>query len=168
MAASSTSGFGELAAKPSIFGSGSATTTSPFGSLLASNQKGASGSNSMRETAATGTSSTFGATFGESSTGGFGAQTSLGFGGGFGSAFGGGFAANPSKTLSNFSSQNPDISALSKPAKAFGAPESDEEDESGDDGDDDGVGSDDEDENATYEDKKKPKLTKGMSEMELC
>lgn len=172
LAASGTSGFGELAAKPSIFGGGSATTASPFGGNL----KGESAANkSTNEPKAGETGSTFGGAFGGGSTTGFGGQASGGFGGGFGSAlsggfgggFGGGFAASQSNTLSTFGSANPDTAKAGKPAKAFGAPESDEEEESGDDGDAEGdVGSDGEDESSTYEDKKRPKLTKGMSEMD--
>jgi hypothetical protein len=177
LATYNTSGFGEFAAKPSIFGGGSATIASPFGSLAASNigsgdlKEESGGSKSTNDATAGGFGSTFGAAFGSGSTAGFGGKTSGGFGSGFssgfGGGFGGGFAANPSKTLSNFSSENPDTAKVGKPAKAFGAPESDEEDDSGDDGDVDGdVGSEDEDDNCTsYEDKKKPKLSKGMSEM---
>ncbi|KFX86633.1 hypothetical protein V490_08995 [Pseudogymnoascus sp. VKM F-3557] len=166
LAASSTSGFGALAGKPSVFGGGSA---SPFGGLAASNtssgQEETAGDKSTKGAKAGETGSTFGGTFGGGSTTGFGGQASGGFGGGFGSTFGGGFgggfAANQPKTLSTFGSANPDTTKAEKPAKAFGAPESDEEEESGDDGDAEAdVGSDGGDESSTFDDKKKPKLTK--------
>lgn len=168
LAASGTSGFGALAAKPSVFGGGSATTASPFGGSL---KEETAGNKSTNEPKAGETGSAFGGAFGGGSTTGFGGPAAGGFGGGFGSAlsggfgggFGGGFAGNQSKTLSTFGSANPDTAKAGKPAKAFGAPESDEEEESGEDGDVEGdVGSDGEDENSAFEDKKRPKLTKGM------
>lgn len=157
-----------MAGKPSVFGGGSA---SPFGGLAASNtssgKEETTGDKSTKEAKAGETGSTFGGAFGGGSTTGFGGQASGGFGGGFGSTFGGGFgggfAANQPKTLSTFGSANPDTTKAEKPAKAFGAPESDEEEESGDDGDAEAdVGSDGGDESSTFDDKKKPKLTKGM------
>ncbi|KFY37663.1 hypothetical protein V494_04675 [Pseudogymnoascus sp. VKM F-4513 (FW-928)] len=165
LAASSTSGFGALAGKPSIFGGGSATAASPFGGEL----KGETAANSTNEPKAGESGSTFGGAFGGGSTTGFGGQASGGFGGGFGGAlaggfgggFGGGFASNQPTTLSTFGSADPDTATLGKPARAFGAPESDEEDESEDDGDGEGdVGSDGDDENSTVEDRRRPRLTR--------
>jgi hypothetical protein len=109
--------------------------------------------------------------FGSSSTSGFGALGGGGFGGalggGFGGGLGGGFGALPAQKLSSFSSSKPDIEASSKPAKAFGAPESDEEEESdedGESGDGGSAASDDEEKSTTQEDKKKSKISKGKPE----
>lgn len=151
-----------------MFGDGSTTAASPFGTMAASKSstdkpKGeADGFGNTNGITVGGAGSQFGSAFGSASTGGFGS----GFGSAFGGGFGGGFATGPSKTLSTFGSTNQDTAKLGKPAKAFGAPESDAEDESGDDEDAEGdVGSDHEDDIATsHEDKKKLKLTKGMSE----
>ena len=175
LAASSTSGFGALAGKTSVFGGESANAASPFGALTAlpstietpkAEGGGFGGTNGI---AVGGLGSPFGSTFGSGAASGFGVQAKGGFGSGFGGTFsggfGGGFAADPSKKLSSFSSATADISKPAKPAKAFGAPESDEEDESGDDDEAEGdAGPDNEDENAAPEDKKKLKLSKGMSE----
>lgn len=77
---------------------------------------------------------------------------------------GNGFAGGTGPKLSSFAAPGKENTRLpSKPAKPFGAPESDEEEEEEDDDDSDaGADSEDEDgEKPTIEEKKKTKTTKG-------
>jgi hypothetical protein len=160
LAGSTTSPFGAVgAAKPSIFGAG--TTTSGFGALAGA----------TKPSDVTGTATSVLSSGGSNPTGGFGfgsATPSSGFGGlgsgsVFSSAISNGFTAGAGPKLSSFAAPPGNESVpLSKPAKAFGAPDSDEEEGSeGDDGDD---GSDSEVEGGAKvspEEKKRSKLTKG-------
>ena len=165
LAGSTTSPFGAVgASKPSVFGGGS--TTSGFGALAASK------SPTLTSTGSTGgfgslggskTTSSFG--FGSGATAGFGG---LGGGSTFGSTLGNGFSGSSGSKLSSFAAPGAPIPVgTSKPAKAFGAPESDEEngsDAEDSDGGAGGAGSDEEEAapgNASPEDKKKSKLQKG-------
>ncbi|KAL3428376.1 hypothetical protein PVAG01_01885 [Phlyctema vagabunda] len=152
LAAASTSPFGTVgASKPSVFGGGNAqSTTSGFGSLSGSKSPPAAG--------------TFGGVSAASTTSGFGG----GFGGAlgqksvFGSALSNGFGGGTGPKLSSFAAAGKENEALpSKPVKAFGAPDSDEEDgEDSEDGSDVEGGEDEEGEKTTSEDKKKSKTTK--------
>lgn len=164
--ATASSPFGSISSStPSVFGGGASTKPSGFGALAA----GSSGST----TTAT-TSSGFGALAGKPA-GGFsfgGSGTSSGFGGlntgsVFGSKLGNGFAGGSGPKLSSFAatSGTPVIATTSKPVKAFGAPESDEDAGSDDGGSDGGAGGSDDEESApaAVEEKKKTKITKGKS-----
>ena len=131
LASSSTSGFGSLgASKPSLFGGG-ASSTSGFGSLAKSG--------SATSTTTAPAPSGFGSLASKPSSGfGFGTGASSGFGGRasgsvFGSKLSNGFAGGSGPKLSSFAAPGKEAAPLgSKPAKAFGAPESDEEDGSED------------------------------------
>lgn len=158
LAASSTSPFGTIgASKPSVFGGNIQSTTSGFGAL--------SGAKSPGSTTTT-TTSGFGSLsgdkpgsgfgFGSASTSGFGV---LGKGSVFGSALGNGFAGGSGPKLSSFAAPGKADAPVSKPAKAFGAPESDDED--GSDGDGSDGGAEEDQEKDTTEEKKKSKITKG-------
>lgn len=169
LAKSSTSGFGALAGKPSVFGGGSSAAASPFGSLagkpLAESSKAAGSGFGSTAGSGTGLGSPFGSALGGSgATSGFGGKPSSGFGSGFGGGFGGGFSSGfgggQSKTLSSFGSANAEASTASKPAKAFGAPESDGEDDSAGENDEEGDTNTNEDESIPTDDKKKSKLSK--------
>jgi DEAD/DEAH box helicase domain-containing protein len=100
--------------------------------------------------------------FGSTSTSGFGA---LGSGSVFGSALGNGFSGGSGPKLSSFAAPGKEVALASKPAKAFGAPESDEED-GGDDEGSDGCADLDEEKDTTDE-KKKFKIAKGKTS-EIC
>lgn len=164
LGASSTSGFAALAGKPSVFGPGAKPQISGFGAL-------SSATSGTSDTSAV--SSGFGslgtAPSGNTLSSGFGSTATSGFGvlgGGFGGGFGG-FAAGTGPKLSSFAaSGSPAIVGAEKPAKAFGAPESDEEEESDDDEGEGGAASD-EDEVVSIEDRKKQKFTRGLSSLLL-
>ena len=96
--------------------------------------------------------------FGSSSTSGFGG---LGSGSVFGSALGNGFAGGSGPKLSSFAAPGKEVAPVSKPAKAFGAPESNEEDGSDEEGSVEGTDSDEEKD--TPEEKKKSKVSKGKA-----
>jgi hypothetical protein len=137
LANSSTSPFGSLAAtKPSVFGgSAVSTSTSGFGALASAG--------STTSTATTPATSGFGALGGKPTTGfGFGSGASSGFAGlgsgsVFGSKLGNGFAGGAGPKLLSFAAPGKDTVVLgSKPAKAFGAPESDDDEGSEDEGSD--------------------------------
>jgi hypothetical protein len=160
LAGSATSPFGAVgAAKPSIFGAG--TTASGFGSLAGA----------TKPSDVTGTTTSVLGSGGSKPTGGFGfgsATPSSGFGGlgsgsVFSSAISNGFAAGAGPKLSSFAAPpGNDNAPLSKPAKAFGAPDSDEDEGSdGDDGDDGTDSEDDGGVKVSPEEKKRSKLTKG-------
>lgn len=160
LAGSTTSPFGTVgASKPSVFGGNTQTTTSGFGGL-----KGSALSGSTTTTTTSGFGSLAGSKpvsgfgFGNTSTSGFGA---LGGGSAFGSALGNGFAGGSGPKLSSFAAPGKADAPLSKPVKAFGAPESDEEDSDDEGGSDDGAQEDEERE--TAEEKRKTKITKGTS-----
>lgn len=76
---------------------------------------------------------------------------------------GNGFAVGSGPKLSSFAAPDKKDTPVSKPAKAFGAPESDEEDGSDNEGSDGGANSDEEGAKDTTDDKKKSKVTKGKS-----
>jgi len=161
LAASSTSGFASLAAsKPSVFGSGTAPQLSGFGGLAGGNP--VIPDTSQVKLAFGGTSteplgSTLGGGFGNTGTTGFGA-----LGGGFGGGFVG-FTGGSGPKLSSFAaSGTPDIVGSEKPAKAFGAPESDEEEDSEDDDESRGGAASDEEESVSVDDKKKHRVSRGM------
>lgn len=131
LASSSTSGFGSLgASKPSVFGGG-LSGTSGFGSLA--------NSGSATSTTTAPAPSGFGSLAAKPSSGfGFGTGASSGFGGlasgsVFGSKLSNGFAGGLGPKLSSFAAPGKEAVSLgTKPAKAFGAPDSDEEDGSED------------------------------------
>jgi hypothetical protein len=162
LANASTSPFGSLgASKPSIFGGSTQSTTSGFGAL------GAAKPSSPTSTT---TVSGFGALSGDKpATGfGFGTGATSGFGGlssgsVFGSKLGNGFAGGAGPKLSSFAAPGKENEvAGAKPAKAFGAPESDEDDGSDEDDSED-AGSEEDEGYVAADEKKKSKLSKGMS-----
>ncbi|PBP17163.1 dead deah box DNA helicase [Diplocarpon rosae] len=158
LAASTSSPFGSIgASKPSIFSSGVQPATSGFGALA-----------TAKPPSPTSTSNTsgFGLASGEkTATGfGFGSGVSSGFGGlasgsVFGSKLGNGFAGGPGTKLSSFAAPigNESTTLSTKPAKAFGAPESDEDAGSDEDDTEGGAASDDESGHVPADDKKKSK-----------
>ena len=96
--------------------------------------------------------------FGSGTTSGFGGLSS---GGVFGSKLGNGFAGGAGPKLSSFAAPGKENEIVgTKPAKAFGAPESDEDDGSDDEDSEGGAGSDEDE--VLAEEKKKSKLHKGM------
>ena len=161
LATSSTSGFAALAAsKPSVFGTGTAPQLSGFGALAGSSSvipdtsKAKLGFGSISPEPL---GSTLSGGFGNTSKTGFGALGS-GFGGGFG-----GFTGGSGPKLSSFAtSSTPDILGVEKPAKAFGAPESDEENDSEDDDESRSGAVSDEDDSISVDDKKKHRVSGGM------
>jgi len=161
MANSTTSPFGAVgASKPSVFGGGS-STTSGFGGLIGSKspQQGSiSSSGGFGALGNSKPSSGFG--FGGTSTSGFG-----GLGGGgsvFGSALSNGFGGSSGPKLSSFATGGTAAPPTAKPAKAFGAPDSDEEEQTDGDDDDEQAGSAEEDKRASSpEEKKRIKPQKG-------
>jgi hypothetical protein len=162
LAASSTSGFAALAAsKPSVFGSGTTNQLSGFGAMAGSNPVIPDTSKVKLGFGGTVTEplgSTLGGGFGNIGTTGFGVLGS-GFGGGFT-----GFKGGSGPTLSSFATSSaPDIVGAEKPAKAFGAPESDEEADSEDDDDESrGGAASDEEENVSVDEKKKHRVSRGI------
>jgi len=92
--------------------------------------------------------------------GGFG---SGGFGGGLGSAFGSPFGVPGTGKLSTFATPSSAKPDTEKPAKAFGAPDSDADEESdAEENDEEGESkSDDETKHPAVEEIKKTKITKG-------
>jgi len=161
LAASSTSGFAALAAsKPSVFGSGTAPQLSGFGALAGSSPVIPDTSQVTLGFGGTATEplgSTLGGGFGSTSTTGFGV-----LGGRFGGGFAG-FTGGSGPKLSSFAaSGTPDILGSEKPAKAFGAPESDEEEDSEDDDESRGGAASDEEESVSVDDKKKHRVSRGM------
>ncbi|KAJ5052314.1 uncharacterized protein L3040_002067 [Drepanopeziza brunnea f. sp. 'multigermtubi'] len=160
LAASSSSPFGSIgAAKPSIFSSGTQPATSGFGAL--SGTKLASSAS---------TTSGFGLASGDkpASGFGFGGGVSSGFAGlasgsVFGANSGNGFGGGSGAKLSSFAAPpgKDDESLSSKPARAFGAPDSDEDDGADVDDSDGGAVTDDEESApAVHEEKKKGKPSK--------
>jgi len=116
------------------------------------------------------TTSGFGALSGDKPASGFAFGTansgfgSLASGSVFGSKLGNGFAGGAGPKLSSFAAPGKATIIGEKPAKAFGAPETDEEDGSDEDESDGGVATDDEESgNVIPEDKKKTKASKGKS-----
>jgi hypothetical protein len=166
------SGFGALASsaaspfstvdavKPSVFGGSVQQTTSGFGSLASTKPSGTSSpTTSVLGGAAAKPASGF--AFGAgASTSGFGA---LGSSSVFGSSLGNGFSGSAGPKLSSFAAPGKEVIAPAKPAKAFGAPDSDE-DEDNDEGDSEEEQNSDEEDGvkASSEDKKKSK-SKGKS-----
>lgn len=159
LSSSATSPFGTIgASKPSVFGGGASAAPSGFGAL--------GGAKSSDTSAAT--TGGLGAGAAKPATGfafGAGAATS-GFGGlgsksVFGSAIGNGFSGGSGPKLSSFAAPTKEDVAPTKPAKAFGAPDSDEDEES-DDGESDAAADSAEDDGVkSFDDKKKFKATRG-------
>jgi hypothetical protein len=158
LANTSTSPFGSLgASKPSIFSAGAQSATSGFGALAA---KASNPSTTLASGfgALSGDKPATGFGFGSGATSGFGA---LSGGSAFGSKLGNGFAGGAGPKLSSFAAPGKENEIVgTKPAKAFGAPESDEDDGSDEEDSEDGADSD-EDEGFADE-KKKSKLHRGM------
>jgi hypothetical protein len=161
LSSSTTSPFGSIgASKPSVFGGGSQASSSGFGALAGTKQ-----SNTGSEP-----TSALGAGAGKPSSGfafGSGATTSgfaaLGGGSAFSSALGNGFAGGSGPKLSSFAAPpgKGDV-APGKPAKAFGAPDSDEDDDGDEDESEGGAeGEEDDSTKAGSEDKKKSKSGRG-------
>lgn len=159
LAASSTSPFGTIgASKPSVFGGNTQSTTSGFGALAtATSPSSTSTITSSGFGGLPGDKPASGFGFGSTSTSGFGA---LGSGSVFGSALGNGFAGSSGPKLSSFAAPGKSDIPVSKPVKAFGAPESDEEGGSDEEGSDEGADSDEEGTKETTDEKKKSKVTK--------
>ena len=158
LSSSATSPFGTIGtSKPSIFGGNTQSAPSGFGTLAGVSQPNSSTAVGTLGAGTTKPTSSF--TFGSGAiTSGFG---TLGSGSAFGSALGNGFAGGSGPKLSSFAAPpgKGDV-ALTKPAKAFGAPESDESDE-GDDEDSEGPAEGEEEESLKgAEDKKKFKILK--------
>ncbi|TVY18587.1 Nucleoporin [Lachnellula arida] len=154
LASSSTSPFGIIGAtKPSVFGA--APTVSGFGALAAAKSPDAS-TTPLVDSAASSTAKPLISL-------GFGGGPSSGFGGlggssgsVFGSRLGNGFAGGSSAKLSNFAAPGTESITTAKPAKAFGAPESDNEGSDQDNSEGNGASDDEEGGNVGAEDKKKP------------
>ncbi|KUJ16783.1 uncharacterized protein LY89DRAFT_684829 [Mollisia scopiformis] len=160
LAASSTSPFGSLgASKPSVFG-GNTQAPSGFAALAASKPAESSTASVPSGFGALGAKPTTGFGFGTGATSGFGGLAS---GSVFGSKLGNGFAGGAGPKLSSFAApvKETEVSG-SKPIKAFGAPESDEEPDSDEDGDSEGGDGNEDEESGKVEadDKKKIRLTK--------
>lgn len=161
LASSSSSGFAGLGAtKPSVFG-GAAPAASPFGALAAAKAPGpASAAPTADSTESSSTTAPLSLGFGGGASSGFG-----GLGGGsgsvFGSRLGNGFASGSPPKLSSFAAPGKEVVGATKPAKAFGAPESG--DDASDDEDSEGGASDDDARsNVSPDDKKKTsKISKG-------
>jgi hypothetical protein len=161
LAASSTSGFATLAAsRPSVFGSGIKPPLSGFGALAATNTVSTdtlTAKAGFGSLAADTSKSVLGSGFSSANKISFGTLGS-GFGGGFG-----GFISGSGPKLSSFASTtNPDTIGTEKPAKAFGAPESDEDEVSEDAESESGSGESDDEEKSSPDDKKKQKASKSM------
>jgi hypothetical protein len=165
LASSSTSPFGSIGAtKPSVFGATPQPAVSGFGALAAAKPPTPSSTTpSLDSTASSSATPSLSLGFGGGANSGFG-----GLGGAsgsvFGSRLGNGFAGGSGPKLSSFAAPGTETITTTKPAKAFGAPESDDEDSDEDDSEG-GAGSEDEESgNVGVEDKKKPpKITKGTS-----
>jgi len=159
LAASSNSPFGSLGAtKPSIFSGTAQPAPSGFGALAAAKSPASTApATSGFGGLASGDKSTTGFGFGSGTTSGFGG---LATGSVFGSKLGNGFAGGAGPKLSSFAAPGKENAPIpAKPAKAFGAPESDEDADSDEDGSDGEAASDHEDAAAT-EEKKKVKSAK--------
>ncbi|KAH6673780.1 hypothetical protein B0J14DRAFT_591584 [Halenospora varia] len=156
LAASSTSGFGSLgASKPSIFGAGSQSSASGFGALASGKPSSIASSLPLGNiTASSKDKPTPSLSFGGGTTSGFGG---LGTGSVFGASLSNGFAGGSGPKLSSFAAPGKESTQLgSKPTKAFGAPESDEDEGSDGDSSEGGAGTDDEESShANHEEKKK-------------
>ena len=159
--ASGPSPFGTIgASKPSVFGGNSQTTTSGFGALVATAKSPSSVPFSgLGTTTADKPATGFG--FGATSPTGFGGLAS---GSAFGSGLGNGFAGGTGPKLSSFAAPpgKKDIALGAKPAKAFGAPDSEEEDGSEAEHSEGDADTDDEEGGkVSAEDKRRFKVTKG-------
>lgn len=161
LAASSNSPFGNLGAtKPSIFSGTAQPATSGFGALAAAKSPASTApATSGFGALAVGDKSTTGFGFGSGTASGFGG---LATGSVFGSKLGNGFAGGAGPKLSSFAAPGKEnVPAPAKPAKAFGAPESDEDADSDGEGSDDEAVSEHEDTGfAASEEKKKTKSAK--------
>jgi hypothetical protein len=163
LANTSTSPFGSLAAnKPSIFSAGAQSTTSGFGALAAAKSSSPPSSSTVSGFGAlSGDKAVTGFGFGSGATSGFG---SLSSGGVFGAKLGNGFAGGAGPKLSSFAAPGKENEIIgNKPAKAFGAPESDEDDGSDEDDSEGGADTDEDEGFVGTDEKKKSKLHKGMS-----
>ncbi|KAI9054913.1 hypothetical protein LZ554_002057 [Drepanopeziza brunnea f. sp. 'monogermtubi'] len=160
LASSSSSPFGSIgAAKPSIFSSGTQPATSGFGALSGT-KLASSASTTSGFGLASGDKPASGFGFGGGVTSGFGGLAS---GSVFGANSGNGFGGGSGAKLSSFAAPpgKDDESLSSKPARAFGAPDSDEDDGADVDGSDGGAATDDEESApAVHEEKKKGKPSK--------
>jgi hypothetical protein len=159
LANTSTSPFGSLgASKPSIFSAGAQPASSGFGALAGKPSTFSSTTTASGFGALTGDKPASGFGFGSGTTSGFGGLSS---GSVFGSKLGNGFAGGAGPKLSSFAAPGKENEIVgTKPAKAFGAPESDEDDGSDDEDSEGGAGSDEDE--VFAEEKKKSKLHKGM------
>ncbi|TAQ89987.1 hypothetical protein B7494_g1687 [Chlorociboria aeruginascens] len=161
LAASSTSPFGAIgASKPSVFGGSTQTTTTGFGGL--SGAEASSTISGLGSTTGKKTIGGFGGGFGSAPTSGFGA---LGKGSVFGSALGNGFGSGATPKLSSFAAPGKENGGLeAKPAKAFGAPDSDDDEgsENDEEDDDERAGTGDEESSIKHvtDEKKKVKTSK--------
>ncbi|KAH7313120.1 hypothetical protein BKA65DRAFT_467537 [Rhexocercosporidium sp. MPI-PUGE-AT-0058] len=161
LAASTNSPFGSLGAtKPSIFSGTTQPASSGFGALAtAKSPTSTTPATSGFGGLGSGDKSISGFGFGSGSASGFGGLAS---GSVFGSKLGNGFAGGAGPKLSSFAApEKENVPALAKPAKAFGAPESDEDADSDDEESDGGAASEDEEAGfAPTEEKKKSKSIK--------
>lgn len=185
LAASSASPFATVGANKSVFGGGAAASPSPFASFGAPASTAASASTPLNPPKLSFGSKDASAPSPFAAMNG--AKPALGgFGGGFGggSPFSGALGGTGPSTGNFASPGQPPIIKSEKPAKPFGAPESDAEDDSedGDDGDEEeggGSGAPDADKDETAsthestpaagEDEKKGKFKRGeSSQLVLC
>ncbi|PMD23328.1 hypothetical protein NA56DRAFT_644221 [Hyaloscypha hepaticicola] len=157
LANTSTSPFVSLgASKPSIFSAGAQPASSGFGALAGKPSVLSSTTPASGFGALTGDKPASGFGFGSGTTSGFGG---LSTGSVFGSKLGNGFAGGAGPKLSSFAAPGKENEIIgTKPAKAFGAPESDEDDGSDDEDSEGGEGSDEDE--GFAEEKKKSKLHK--------
>ena len=167
LSSSATSPFGTIgASKSSVFGGSTKSAQSGFGALAGTIPPNSSTATTGSLGAGT-TKPTTGFAFGSgASTSGFGA---LGSGSAFGSTLGNGFTGGSGPKLSSFAGPpgKGDVAPV-KPAKAFGAPESDEDDE-GDDEESEGPAESEEEESAKpSEDKKRLKIVKSRSRIRIA
>ena len=162
LANTSTSPFGSLGAnKPSIFSAGAQSATTGFGSLAAKPSNAPSTNTVSGFGALAGDKPATGFGFGTGATSGFGGLSS---GGAFGSKLGNGFAGGAGPKLSSFAAPGKENEIKdTKPARAFGAPESVKSDESDEDDSEGGAGYDEDEGFVGAEEKKKPKLHKGIN-----
>ncbi|TVY49471.1 Nucleoporin [Lachnellula occidentalis] len=156
LASSSTSPFGIIGAtKPSVFGAAPQPAVSGFGALAAAKSTNAPSTAPLVDSTASSTAKPLiSLGFGGGSDSGFG-----GLGGSsgsvFGSRLGNGFAGGSGAKLSSFAAPGTESITTAKPAKAFGAPESDNEGSDQDDSEGNGASDDEEGGNVGAEDKKK-------------
>jgi hypothetical protein len=159
LSSSATSPFGTVgASKPSVFGGGSQAAASGFGALAGAKPSDTSAATTGGLGAGAAKPATGFAFGGGAATSGFGG---LGSSSVFGSSLGNGFSGGSGPKLSSFAAPAKEDVAPTKPAKAFGAPDSDEDEDSDEADSDAAPESTEEDGVKSFDDKKKFKATRG-------